>query len=220
MPPVNLSMTVMRSTEKEFKVTVKGKVGFSIPILDFITIGFGGSASYFSDNIATTSNTTTVDMTFPGVNLVSFGPVDFTMAGATSSWFWMDPIRQAIANGDKDVSGYKFAPKSPVDFSRKGPFAYLTGVAISSYPTMKITVKSSEYQKIQKTFEQRTKTSVSFLGIQLASLTESTYSNDVKVDAANQTVTITLSPPPSLVAGTVNEFHTWVAGAQAAYPAA
>jgi len=61
---------------------------------------------------------------------------------------------------------------------------------------------------------------VSFLGIQLASASESTYSNDVTVDTANSTVTITLAPPQELVAGTVNASQAWVLGVQPNYPAA
>lgn len=218
-PEVKLSMTVSRSTADEFKVTVSGGTGFSIPILDFLTIGVTANASYFSDNIATTDNSTTVDMTFPGVNLVTFGPAQYQMAGNGQYWFWMQPIRDAIANGSSDVSGYKFSPVPGTDFSENGPFAYLMGVAISSYPTITITTKSANYQSIQQTFEQSASTTVSFLGIDLASASESTYSNHVTVDASSSTVTITLSPPPDLVAGTSNAAQAWVLGVQPCYPA-
>lgn len=218
--PVTMSMTVSRSTSNEFTVSVEGQTGFSIPVLDFLTIGIGGNASYFSSDLATTDNETTVDMSFPGANLVNFGPVAFTETGSSSSWFWMDPIRQAIANGANDVSGFKFSPVPPIDFSPAGPFGFVMGVAISGYPTMTITIKSSSYQKIQKTFQQTASSSVSFLGIQLASASESTYSNNVQVDAASSTVTITLAPPQELVAGTVNAAQGWVLGVQPSYPAA
>jgi len=218
--PISMSMTVTRSTESEFTVSVEGKTGFDIPILDFLSIGIGGNASYFSSDLATTDNETTVEMSFPGVNLVNFGPVPFTQTGASSSWYWIDPIRQAIANGSNDVSGFKFSPLPPIDFSDAGPFGFLMGAAISGYPTITITIKSASYQKIQKTFQQTVSSSVSFLGIQLASASESTYSNDVTVDTANSTVTITLAPPQELVAGTVNASQAWVLGVQPNYPAA
>jgi hypothetical protein len=219
-PEVTLHMDVKRTTSNEFSVTVKGSAGVTIPILDLITIGVKGNASYFSSDLATTENMTTVDMTFPGVVLVNFGPVDFQESGASKYWFWMDPIREAIRNGDKDVSGYKFSPNPHIDFTTSGPFGYLMGVAMSSYPTMTITVKSANYHKIQQTFEQTVSLDVSFLGIKLASGSESTYSNKVSVDASNQTVTITLSPPPELVAGTQNEARGWILGVQTNYPAA
>lgn len=218
--PVTMSMTVTRSTTDEFTVSVEGKTGFSIPVLDFLSIGIGGNANYFSSDLATTDNETTVEMSFPGVNLVNFGPVPFQQTGTSLSWYWMDPIVQAIKNGTSDVSGFKFSPVPPIDFSSSGPFGFVMGAAISGYPTITITIKSASYSKIQKTFQQTVSSSVSFLGIELASASESTYSNNVVVDAANSTVTITLSPPQSLVAGTVNASQAWVLGVQANYPAA
>lgn len=219
-PAVKLHMDVTRTTENEFTVKVNGKAGITIPIFELIAIDVSGSAGYFSSDIATTKNTTTIDMTFPGVNLVNFGPVDFQQSGGSRSWFWMDPIRQAIANGDKDVSGFKFSPKPGIDFTKAGPFAYLIGVAMSSYPTITITVTSADYQKIQKTFEQSVSVGISFLGIKLASASESTYSNKVTTDASNSSVTITISPPPELVAGTQNTARGWILGVQPNYPAA
>tara|TARA_R110002126_G_scaffold278004_1_gene424110 strand:+ start:13536 stop:14966 length:1431 start_codon:yes stop_codon:yes gene_type:complete len=224
---VDLSMTVTRSTSSEYEVKMSGSTGFSIPIFDFISVGVGADANYFSSDIATTDNQTSVDMTFPGVNLVNFGPDSFTQAGNTENWFWMDPIREAIANGYqngapvKDVSGYKWASQPPItDFSDSGPFGYLGGAAISGYPTIKITVKSDSYQRIQKTFEQSVSSSVSFLGIKLASASESTYSNNVTVDTASSTVTITMTPPASLVAGKVADSVGWILGVQPVFPAA
>ena len=219
-PDITMSMTVTRSTVNEFTVSISGKTGFSIPVLDFLSIGVGGSANYFSSDIATTENATTVDMSFPGVNLVNFGPVTFQQTGNSKFWYWMDPINEAIKNGSQDVSGFKFSPAPGIDFTESGPFGYVMGAAISGYPTIKVTIKSSNYQKIQKTFQQTVSSSVSFLGIPLASATESTYSNQVQVDTANSTVTITLSPPQSLVAGTVNASQAWVLGVQPNYPAA
>ena len=218
--PVTMSMTVRQSSSDMFSVSVEGKVGFEIPIASLITIGVGGNANYFSSNLVTSENETIVEMSFPGVNLVNFGPVPFQQTGASTSWYWIDPIREAIRNGASDVSGFKFSPMPSIDFSAGGPFGYLMGAAISGYPTITITSKTANLQEVQKTFEQSASMSVSFLGIQLASGSESTYSNNVKVDAANSAVTITLAPPPQVVGGTVNAAQGWVLGVQPNYPAA
>ena len=219
-PSVTTSMTVSRSSEDEFRVSVDGGAAIDIPVLSFLGVSVGGNASYFSDNIATSSATTTVTMSFPGVNLVNFGPVRFEMTGASSSWYWIDPIRHAVQNGVQDVSGFKFSPDPAIDFSEAGPFGYVMGVAISGYPTITITTETADYQKIQETFEQNASSEVSFLGIKLASASESTYSNHVTVDEANSSVTITIAPPQELVAGTVNSAQAWVLGVQPNYPAA
>lgn len=220
-PTVTTSMTVSRSTEDEFKVTVEGGASIDIPVASFLGVSVGGSASYFSDNIATSNATTTVTMSFPGVNLVNYGPVRFEMTGASSSWYWIDPIRHAVQNvgQEDDVSGFKFSPDPKIDFSEAGDFGYIMGVAISGYPTITITAETADYQKIQETFEQNASSEVSFLGIPLASASESTYSNHVTVDESSSTVTITIAPPQELVAGTVNSAQAWVLGVQPNYPA-
>jgi hypothetical protein len=219
-PVVSLEMDVKRSTDSEFSVKIGAEEGITIPILDIVTIGITASQNYFSSNIATTDNETKVTLYYPGANLVTFGPSEFQMTGSSKNWFWMDPIRQAIANSGKDVSGYKFSPDPKIDFSASGPFGYLSGVVISSYPTIEIKVKSANYQRIEIDFSQSSTTTVSVFGIQLASLTESTCSKQVTVDASSQTVTITLSPPPTLVSSPVNDAVGWVLGAVRTYPAA
>jgi hypothetical protein len=219
-PTISSTMTVSVSSDSEFKVSVDGSTDFDIPVADFLDISVGGSASYFSDHIMKNSTSTTVTMSFPGVNLVNFGPVPFQMTGASSSWFSIDPVRHAVANGSHDVSGFKFSVDPAIVFSEAGPFGYVMGVAISGYPTIVITTTTSDYASIQKTFEQNVTSEVSFLGISLASASESTYSNSVKVDEKTSTVTITIAPPQDLVSGTVNSAQAWVLGVQPNYPAA
>ena len=55
---------------------------------------------------------------------------------------------------------------------------------------------------------------MSAFGVEFVSASEKT------VDEANKTVTITISPPPTLVAGTVNDARGWVLGVLPVYPAA
>lgn len=219
---IELSMDVKRSTSDTFQVSVSGGGGFSVPILDFLSLDVGGSSSYFSSDIATTSNETTVNMTFTGVNLVSYGPPAFSQAGQTKNWFWMDPVNEAIKSGypAQDVSAFKFESQPPVsDWSDSGPFGYLAGAAISNYPSIEIVVKSSSYQQIEKTFQQSASVGISFFGIPLGGGKEGTYSHSVKTDSSSSTVTITLTPPPSMVAGTVADSRGWVLGVQPMFPA-
>ena len=214
-----VSMKVTRSTTDEFQVNVQGGTHFNIPVMSLLTINVGGNSSYFQSEIATSDSETTVDMTFPGVTLVNFGPVPYDMS-TCSNWYWVKPIQDAIKNENCDVSGFKFSPKPQIDFSRTGPFGFLMGAAISNYPSMVIKVKNSNYKRIQKTFEQSASVGISFLGIPLGiGGSESTYSNSVEVDSSNSTATITLNPPKELVAGTATDSVGWVLGVQSNYPA-
>jgi hypothetical protein len=132
----------------------------------------------------------------------------------------MEPITNAISNGTQDVSGFKFSPNPQIDFSKTGPFGYLTGAAIATYPTVAITVTGSDYQSIATTFQQSTSFSVSFLGIPLGGGSESTYSHDVKTNSSAQSVTITLTPPAQTVAGQLTKSMAWILGVETEYPAA
>ena len=218
-----IDMEVSRESDSRFRVSVEGKTGFSIPIFDFFTLGIGGNANYFSENIATSKNSIKISMMFTGVTLVNFGPKDFNIAG-NMYWAWFDPIRKAQINSrdkedEKHISGYKFSPDPGMKFGPEGPFGLLNGVAISNYPTVEITVTGEDYKSIQKTFEQSSSATLSFLGIPLASVKESTYSSSFSVDQSKSTIKITLSPPPSLVAGNNRDSIAWVLGAIVDYPA-
>jgi hypothetical protein len=214
-----LNMSVQRTSATQYTVSVNGGTSFQIPILDFFSVGVSSSASYFQDQIATSSNTISITMKFTGITLVNFGPVPFDLSTGLN-WYWTLPITQAIANGSSGVSGFVFSPNPNLDFSTSGPFGYITGVAISNYPSVSITVSGSNYESIQKTFQSQTSVSLSFLGIPLGGGSVSTYSNSVSTDASNQSVTITLDPPPELVAGTSTSSVGWVLGVQTQYPGA
>ncbi|RAJ29244.1 lamin tail domain-containing protein [Pedobacter cryoconitis] len=216
---IELNMTINRTSESELKINIEGGASFEIPIASFLTLSVDGSASYFSDTIATSSNTVSVKMTFTGVTLVNYGPTAFSMATGLN-WSWMKPITDAIKNGSKDISGFAFSPKPNIDFSEGGPFSFLTGVAISNYPSVVITVESDSYESIEKTIEQTVSLGVSFLGIPLGGGSESTYSHDASSSSSSSTVTITLNPPPSMVAGTNESSTGWVLGAETSYPGA
>lgn len=217
---VKLSMSVDRSSQSEYQVNVSGGASVSFPVLDFLSVNVGGNASYFQSDVATSDNQTTVELSFPGVTLVQYSPVPYDQA-TRKNWYWTKPIQDAIQNRGKDVSGYKFHPDPQIDFSSNGPFSFLQGAAISNYPTVTITVKSSDYERIQKTFQQSASVGVSFLGIPLGiGGKESSYSNSVKVDQSSSSVTITLTPPKELVAGTTTDSVGWVLGVQSVYPLA
>ena len=216
---ITLDMTVSRSSASEYRVNISGGTGFSIPVLDFFSVNVGGSASYFQDQIATSSNTVSMKMTYTGVNLVNFGPSLYNES-TNMNWAFFNPIQEAIKFTGQDVSSFKFAPNPNIDFSTQGGFGYISGVAIANYPTVEITVAGSNYDSIYTVFQQQSSTTVRFLGIPLGTASESTYSSSSTVNASASSVTIKLSPPLALVAGTNVDSVGWVLGAQTTFPCA
>jgi hypothetical protein len=127
---------------------------------------------------------------------------------------------EAIQNGDQDVSGYKFSPNPGLDFSANGPFGFLIGLAISTFPTITITVQCDDYDSIAKTFDQSATVQVSFLGIPMASGSESSHSASTTVNSSESTVTITLTPPVASMGQPASDNRAWVLGAAPIFPAA
>lgn len=217
---ITVGMNVSRSSESQYTVSLSGGSRFSIRLGFFFTLSVNANASYFSDTIATESNTVEMSMTFPGVTLMNFGPAAFDSSILKSNWYWMFPITQAIANGSADVTGFKFSPDPRIDFGRSGPFGFLEGAAISNYPSVKLVIKSEQWESIAKTITSSTSTRLSFLGIPLAAGSASNYSHTVDTKGNEKTVTIVLNPPLELVAGQAVDSRGWVLGVQTDYPAA
>jgi len=216
---VQMAMRVEHNSSSEYRVSVSGSASFIVPVLDFFTLGINGDASYFFDKVVSSQNSIEINIEFPGVTLVNFGPGDFNKSTGTK-WYWMEPIIEAHLNGSNDVSGYKFSPDPQIDFGPAGPFGLLEGVVISSYPTITITVKGADYKSISQVFEQHASMSISFLGIPLGSVDESAYLASTSVSSSESEVVITLTPPQSGMAGSVGDERAWVLGVLPKYPVA
>jgi hypothetical protein len=218
-PAIAMSLSVKRRAPDAYGLSISGGEEFSAPI-GFLAIGIGDNADAFASDMAVADNQTTVAFSFPGVNLVSFGPVPFEQTAPNPSWYWIEPILEAIKNDGRDVSGFTFKAPPDIDFSRAGPFGHLKAVAICEYPTITITVTAANWQKIAETFQRTTSSRVDFLGINLTDSAGQGYSNAVQIDAAGSGVTITLSPPQPTVSDTDMAARVWVLGVQPDYPAA
>jgi len=215
-----VKMSVSRFSSSEYSVKVTGQAGFNIPILSFFTMNVGANASFFQEKIATQSNSIEMELSFTGVTLAQYAPVAYNDA-TNKDWFFTSPIIDAIAAGNDDVSSFKFKPDPRIDFSENGPFGLMNTIVFSNYPDVKIVVKSAEYKSIATTIEQSASVGLSFLGIPLGfGGQEATYSKEVDTDSSSESVTITLSAPPELVAGSVVDSEGWILGVVTEYPGA
>jgi hypothetical protein len=216
---IEISMDVSIANSSEYSVSINGGTAFNISFDDFFGVSVGGNASYFHDEIVQNASSVNISMTFTGANLVNYMPNTFDESTLTN-WFFIQPILDAIKNKGQDVSGYQFSPDPEIDFTANGPFGILQGVAIAAYPSAIITVKSSNYQSIDTTFNQTINTSVSFLGIPLGGGSETTYQHSASSSSSDSTVTITLNPPPELVGAPNTSSVAWILGVQTNYPTA
>jgi len=214
---ISITLDVSIASDSEYRVSMHGGASFSIPFGDFFSLGISGHADYFHQQIVQNASSVSVQLTFTGVTLVNYEPSAFNESTG-QNWYWPAPILSAIHNAGQDISGYQFSPDPGIDFSANGPFGLLQGVAISNYPSVSITATTSDYESIQTTFQQEVNASLSFLGIPLGGGSESTYSNSASSDSTQSSVTITLNPPPALIAGQSVNSVGWVLGVQTNYP--
>ncbi len=150
---ITLKMDVSMASDSEYSVSINGGASFSIPFADFFSLGISGSASYFHDEIVKTADSVAVAMTFTGVTLVNYTPSAFNESTGLN-WYLIEPILEAIKNGDSDVSGFHFSPAPGIDLGPNGPFGILQGIAISNYPSISITATTSNFESIHTTFQQ------------------------------------------------------------------
>lgn len=217
---VGIGFKMTEFSSSDASLSISGEASFKVP-LGFFDIDLGANANYFTNTMTKNTKSIEMDMEFTGVTVVKFGPEPFRTAGR-KGWHFTDAIREAIAIGKQDISGFRFAPKPNVDFTKNGDFGFINAVAISQYPTITIKVASSDYKKIKTDFDAAAEADLKldFLGMPLgAGLSGSYKQNDVSIDEASGTITIVLTPPVDSIAGLTKEATAFILGVQTEYPA-
>jgi hypothetical protein len=217
-------MSLRRSSRNEYDVSPRDGPGTAIPLTvpttEFLRISRDAKTDVLSDLIATDGNPVDVDVSFTGVTMVYFGPAPFSQATRTD-WYWMTPITNAIANrGKTNVTGFKFRPDPGIDFGKTGPFGFLTAVAISKNPSLRVATRRANYQEIARTLEAAGPAALSFLGKPMGSLGEKRgYEVSVTTDSRKEAVQLNFSPSAQIADDTVDS-TAYVLGVQTNYPAA
>jgi hypothetical protein len=219
----DLSMTAEYLNSEEAYVSVSGMQSVRVPYVWFFGVSVKDDSRYSQNNVFVQRSKVAISMTFSGVNYVSFAPATFDPLIQKTNWFYTEPIRSAIKNGTADVTGYRFLHATDLNqnhFKTGGEFGYVDGVAISLFPTISVTIKGSNYEKIAANIKDNTKVGIDFLGIPLATpATADAYNARTKVNAASSSVTITLSPPDYLHGvGDLTYRRAYVLGATFDYP--
>ncbi|MFD2567851.1 hypothetical protein [Pseudotenacibaculum haliotis] len=217
---VDIQMKLSNFNSSDVSLSVSGEASFKMP-LGFFDIDLGASANYFTNIVTKNSRTIEIDMKFTGVTVAKFGPEPFRVSGR-KGWHFADGIKESIANGEKDISGFKFSPKPNIDFTEGGDFGVVNAVAFSQYPTMKIKVFSSDYKKIKTDFDAAANAGlkIDFLGMPLGVGLKGSYKQgDVSINEAEGSITINVNPPIEAVAEKAVEATAFILGVQTEYSA-
>jgi len=133
-------------------------------------------------------------------------------------WFWKEPLIEAVQNGNKDITGFKFSPIPLIDFSKNGPYGFLTAVAISNFPNIYLRLPENEYKSIAdpvRGFAGEIKLMGNAMKGEASPIQ---FKCKTKVNKANRTVDILLNPDPEHIPSI--DSRAWVHGVLVDYPVA
>lgn len=196
---MSLELSIERGSETAVNVFGDTIEPFVAALDELIAITPAGS------DISLLEQCSRVVVRFEGFTRVRYGPTPYDIEKGTS-WFWMQPIVEAIANGKRDVSGFHFSPRPLIDFSACGPFGFLTEVLISRLPSFALEVPTPPAAALAETWN------VSFLGIDLSRYTVSSQRS-----LTANSATVTLAP---MIEDNVLDSRAWVHLAAPDFPAA
>jgi len=193
---LTFKMSVVRSSLTECLVGMNSSVQDRVPIADFLNILTDDGKDLFSDKILTSPEPAEIEVTFMGLTTVYFGPAEFSQT-TQKGWYWISPIKNAIENEGKDVSGFKFSPKPQIDFTKCGPFAFLTGVTISKKATLMIKSKSTLYDDIANTIKQLPSAQLKFLGMPVGADVVESGGHEINVTKHDEDESVAINLNPS-----------------------
>ncbi len=160
---VQLELDAIPRRDGRFDIRPRGAPPAAMHPEDLLAVKMptGGKALTLASSGSSGKNTLMV--TFPGVTTVSFGPVGFCES-QLKDWFWPDPVIDALKNGARDVTGFKFSSPPNLDFSEQGPFGFVEAAIISLNPSIRVTTTTQEATGLRRALTSHTGGELLFLG--------------------------------------------------------
>jgi len=217
-----INMDISQSNSSTLIVNVEGHGGVSVPI-GFMELSVQGGASFNLSSIKGSSKQLSIKAFFPGLTFVSFTPEQFQQATG-KGWYLTQVIKEAIQNGAKDVTGYKFTTVPSYDFSKNGNFGLLNALAICQFPTITINYSQGDYSQFQQSFKEKSKWELKMLGLcPIGGGGQDVYEATSSANSSGGGFSITFAPPADNYidpSGLANNNQAFVLGGQVTYPGA
>jgi hypothetical protein len=214
---LTISLDVHEMSSTTMHVSVDGSAEAEVDTGFLVKIGGSVEASYDLYELNTDSAEVKVSMTFPGLTGIYVTPTEY-QEDTQTGWYYPAPIREAVENEGREVSGYKFTSKPKLTFGEGGDFGLVNALIISRLPTITIRYSSGEASEKTKSLSGKQDLEISVFGIGLASESLSYSSSEIKESGKDEGFEITFSPPAA--AGAATEQVAYVIGAGVAYPGA
>lgn len=208
-------------TEESVQMSLSGGFEFPIPIGELFDISIGASASYDLSRYALSSTSVTMNMTYPGVTVVSTMPSRLSADNKTG-WFANDILEEVATKTGQDATGYKLQGSEYDIDDLFGPgmaFSRLKTFVISQQPTIEMTFTGTELSRVTSDFKVGASIKLQLFGLFTLGEAEGSYAvHNVQVDSKTGTVKLTFGPPK--VSGTtpLEKQVAYVLGGVASYP--
>ncbi|TDM08444.1 MAG: hypothetical protein C4K60_03055 [Ideonella sp. MAG2] len=202
-------------------MSVSGKAGLTIPILELMDISIGGSASYDLSRYTSSGSSVNMSFNYPGITLVPATPSPLSLDNSTG-WFDMEILTEVVANSGKDATGYALQGSafSVADVFGVGKaLSRLKTFVICQAPTITMVFTQANNSLITSDLQVNASIKLDLFGLfTLGSASGSYQVHDVKQDSQAGTVTVTFGPP--VVSGTIplQQQVAYVLGGVASYP--
>ena len=214
-----IEMVVTKVDQKTVSVSVNANAGVSGSI-GWFGISAGGSTSYNSFSFDQNVTQVTLKLKYSGVT--KFTPSLSASAyniGDGTGW-WNPKMIKDAANHTSGESGVGFTTPQHYNFKDNGDFGVLNVMAICDMPTIEMVFHNATESSFSSHFSEETHWGVNFLGIPLGGGSQSYSSSKYKYDSTAGTVTVVMTPPPSVIPGNLLTSQAYVIGADCAWPGA
>ncbi|WP_030161075.1 hypothetical protein [Glycomyces sp. NRRL B-16210] len=220
---VSMQLQLSNFSSKSTDLSVSGKAGFSIPVMDAVSFNFGGSASYDMSTYTSSSSEVEIGLEYKGVTIVGASPTALSPDGKTG-WYDEQMLTEIAAKSGKDATGFQLqGGEFNVDqlFGQGKALARLKTFVISRQPQMSMTFKGANASRVTSDMKVGATASVDLFGLFRVGSASANYSVS-KVDASSSdgSVTVTFGPPEPSGTIPLEQQVAYVMGGVAQYPPA
>jgi hypothetical protein len=219
---VSIACSLSNFNSTESNLSIEGGASFTIP-LDFMSISFGGSASYSLYQYSGSASQIDMSLEYPGITIIRTDPLALS-ADQTTGWYDTNILSQVVAKTGKDVTGFQLQGSQfnvASLFGQGKQFARVKTFVISQQPTISLIFQNADVQTVKSNFKEGASLSLKLFGLFGIGSASESYQVQ-KVSDANSAGEVTVTLGPSVPSGSVpdNQKTAYVLGGVVAYPPA
>lgn len=218
---IEVDLHLSNFSSQSSKLSISGKAGFTIPILDILDIGFSAHANYNMSKYVSSTTDIKMNIKYKGVTVFSAFPSALS-TDMTQGWYALDILQEVVAKTGKDSTGYKLTGSEYNVDDIFGPgkiFSRLKTFVISQQPEISMTMSGAQVSQLKTDLKVGASVDVKLFDLFSLGSVSADYSiTNIDDKSVAGSVTITFGPPN--VSGTtpIENQVAYVLGGVASYP--